>query len=181
VPVRDRKPRLPVLGVDVGGVLIDRVGEGSDTSFFGDRPLETPAVPLAVETLAALAAGAFAFRVHLVSKAGPKISTRTRAWLEHTGFAAATGIPADHVHFVRNREDKAPVCRRLGVTHFVDDRLSVLSHLTSVEHRYLFTGGLGGHPAPNPTDIPSWAQAVGSWPELRELIESDASRLGAAG
>jgi hypothetical protein len=162
-------------------VLIDRVGEDSDTSFFGDRPLETPAVPSAVETLAALAAGRFASRVHLISKAGPKISARTRDWLEHTGFAAATGISADHVHFVRNREDKAPVCRRLGVTHFVDDRLSVLTHLTSVPHRYLFIGGLGSHPAPAAADVPSWATVAGSWPELRELLERDGTHAEVAG
>lgn len=163
-------PRL-VLGVDIGGVLIDRVGENSDTSFFGDRPMETPAVPGAVETLARLAAGPFENRVHLISKAGPKIGNRTREWLEHTGFEAATGIRADHVHFVRNREDKAPVCRRLGVTHFVDDRLSVLRHLTDVPHRYLFTGGLGDHPAPDPTSVPEWATIVGSWAELEELLQ----------
>src|SRR3954469_24673945 len=118
----------PALGVDVGGVLIDRVAEGSDTSFFGDRPLETPAVPGAVEALSALTAGTFASRVFLISKAGPRISERTRAWLEHTGFFAATGIAPTHLHFVRNRGDKEPVCRRLGITHFVDDRLSVLNH-----------------------------------------------------
>lgn len=161
---------LPVLGVDVGGVLIDRVGEDSDTSFFGDRPMETPAVPGAIEALARLAAGTFEGRVHLISKAGPKISERTRQWLVHTGFAEATGIASDHLHFVRNREDKAPVCQRLGVTHFVDDRLSVLHHLTSVQHRYLFTGGLGRQPAPNPATVPTWAEIVDTWRHLEQLL-----------
>ena len=32
------------VGLDVGGVLVDRVAEGDDTSFFGSRPMETPAV-----------------------------------------------------------------------------------------------------------------------------------------
>lgn len=165
-----RPQRPPVLGVDVGGVLIDRVGEDSDTSFFGDRPMETPAVPGAVDALARLNAGPFDGRVHLISKAGPKISGRTRDWLVHTAFAATTGIPDTHVHFVRNREDKAPVCRRLRVTHFVDDRLSVLRHLTTVEHRYLFTGGLGPHPAPDPGTVPEWATMVDSWAELEKLL-----------
>lgn len=163
-------PALPVLGVDIGGVLIDRVGENSDTSFFGDRPLETPAVPGAVEALARLNADLFDGRVHLISKAGPKVSERTRNWLDHTGFADATGIDADHVHFVRHREDKEPVCRRLGVTHFVDDRVSVLTHLGSVPHRYLFTGGLGDEPAPDPRTVPAWAQLVADWPELERLM-----------
>ena len=55
-PTRKSPLGRPTLGVDVGGVLIDRVAEGSDTSFFGDRPLETPAVPDAVGTIARLAA-----------------------------------------------------------------------------------------------------------------------------
>jgi hypothetical protein len=161
---------LPVLGVDIGGVLIDRPGEDGDTSFFGDRPMETPAVPGAVEALGRLAAGPFASRVHLISKAGPKVSERTTAWLAHHGFAEATGIGPDRVHFVRRREDKAPVCRRLGVTHFVDDRLSVLTHLESVPYRYLFTGGLGDHPAPDPRRVPPWARLVENWDELERLL-----------
>lgn len=36
----------PVLGVDVGGVLGARVAEDSDKSFFGSRPMDTPAVPV---------------------------------------------------------------------------------------------------------------------------------------
>ena len=46
-----RTGRSPVLGLDVGGVIIDRASEDSDTSFFGDRPMETPAVSDAVEVL----------------------------------------------------------------------------------------------------------------------------------
>jgi hypothetical protein len=169
---RVRRPTvaLPVLGVDVGGVLIDRVAEGSDTSFFGDRPLETPAVPDAVAVIARLAAGPFADRVHLVSKAGPKIEQRTRAWLEHTGFYAATGLEPQNLHVVRNRADKEPVCRRLGVTHFVDDRISVLNHLVSVRCRYLFTGGLGSSPVPDPEDVPAGMLPVESWPRLEQML-----------
>jgi hypothetical protein len=46
----------PVLGVDIGGVIVDRVAENSDTSFFGDRPMETPAVEGAFDALAQLVA-----------------------------------------------------------------------------------------------------------------------------
>ena len=43
------------LGVDVGGVLVDRIkADGSDTSFFSDRFLETPEVAGAFETLTRL-------------------------------------------------------------------------------------------------------------------------------
>lgn len=158
--VRTTRGRPPTLGVDVGGVLVQRVDTSEDTSFFGTQPLRTPAVDGAFEALAELTAGPFAGRVHVVSKCGPKVAANTVAWLHHHGFFARTGIAADHVHVVRARADKAPVCARLGVTHFVDDRLDVLAHLATVDHRYLFTGGCDDEPV----DVPDWATVVADWP-----------------
>ncbi|CAM4061969.1 hypothetical protein GCM10009799_40900 [Nocardiopsis rhodophaea] len=153
-------------------MIIDRVADGQDTSFFGDRPMETPAVDGAFDALAELATAPFAGRVHIVSKAKPATAQRTREWLDQHGFAERTGIPASHLHFVPERADKAPVCAQLGVTHFVDDRLDVLEHLTTVPHRYLFTGGLGHHRPP--TEVPPWATRADTWPELVDLIRSSA-------
>lgn len=153
-----------VLGVDVGGVLVDRVAEGSDTSFFGDHPMDIPQVDGAFDEIASLARNVFDYRVHIVSKAGPKIAGLTREWLGRTRFFEITGISAANVWFVRKRPEKDPICRRLGVTHFVDDRLDVLQHLDSVEHRYLFTGGLGANPSP--VDPPRWASLTKTWAEV---------------
>jgi hypothetical protein len=163
--------RLPALGVDVGGVIVDRVAEAEDTSFFGSRPLETPAVAGVFEALALLTADPFAGRVHVVSKAGPAVEARTRAWLAHHCFFDRTGIAPGNVHFVRERADKAPVCTEIGITHFVDDLLEVLVHLTTVPHRYLFTGGLG-HNTP-PACVPGWAVTATGWPQLVELLRAD--------
>lgn len=160
----------PAIGIDVGGVLVDRVGEQSDTSFFGDRPMETPAVPGALEAVPHLLE-LFAGRVYIVSKAGPKISGLTRQWLRQHGAIGTDAIPADHLYFVRKRPEKAPICTRLGVTHFVDDRLDVLAALTTVEHRYLFTGGLGHHQPPE--HPPGWATVVDTWSRLVGLLERD--------
>jgi hypothetical protein len=159
---------LPVLGLDVGGVIVDRSGEEGDTSFFGDRPMETPAVEGAFEAIARLCNGPFAGRVHIISKAGPKISRLTREWLVHTNFYDQTGVRPENLRFVRHRHEKAPICDELGVTHFVDDRLSVLEHLGNVPHRYLFSGGLGQHSPPG--EIPTWATASDRWPDLADLI-----------
>jgi hypothetical protein len=161
------------LGVDVGGVIVRLAEGGEDTSFFGNRPLETPAVDGVFEALAALTAGPFAGRVHLVSTAGPKVSANTRAWLHHHRFFERTGIPEAHLHFVRRRRDKAPVCERLAITHFVDDRVEVLFHLATVEHRYLFTGGSTHNVAGNQ---PEWATVVGSWQEFAGTMDRCSSR-----
>jgi len=160
--------RPPTLGVDVGGVIVTLAGRDEDTSFFGTRPLLTPAVAGVFDALAALTVQPFAGRVHLVSKAGPKVSANTRAWLAHHDFFDRTAIPAANVHFVRERRDKAPVCQRLGITHFVDDRLDVLAHLETVEHRYLFLGGSDDH-APA-AQLPDWATSIGRWAELTTLL-----------
>jgi hypothetical protein len=169
-----RAARPATLGVDVGGVIVMLADDDADTSFFGYRPLETPAVPGVVEALAALVAGPFEGRAHIVSKAGPKVAGNTELWLDHYDFFARTGIPAGHLHFVRERRDKAPVCERLGITHFVDDRLDVLAYLESVEHRYLFTGG-ADEPAPA-IGLPAWATPAETWPRTRSLIEKSFDR-----
>lgn len=162
-----RSSRPPVLGLDVGGVLVDRVAERTDTSFFGDVPMDTPAVSGALESIPVLLE-LFEWRVHIVSKAGPKIAALTRQWLAVHGVTGGAGIPLGNVHFVRKRPEKHPICERLGVTHFVDDRVDVLGHLATVDHRYLFTGGLGNHDPP--TQVPGWATVVDSWPRLVGLI-----------
>ncbi|MFD0787527.1 hypothetical protein ACFQZ8_26800, partial [Micromonospora azadirachtae] len=132
------------LGVDIGGVIIEPADDDADTSFFGDHYLRTPQVVGAVDALAALAGGSRAAladgfdEVHLVSKCGEATQRRTLEWLAHHDFHGRTGIPVQRVHFCRTRPAKAPIARRLGLTHFVDDRLEVLGYLDSVPHRFLF-------------------------------------------
>jgi hypothetical protein len=126
------------LGVDVGGVLIDRIADNTDTSFFSTRFLETPAVIDAFGTIARLGRERFGDAVHLVSKCGPTTEEKTKLWLAHHRFAEITGVPLERVHFCRTREEKGPICAELGVTHFVDDRYDVLSYVTTVSRRYLF-------------------------------------------
>ncbi|MCP2322972.1 hypothetical protein HDA40_001479 [Hamadaea flava] len=161
----------PTLGVDVGGVIVALAGREEDTSFFGTRPLETPATVGVFDALAKLTESPFGGRVHVVSKAGPKVEANTRAWLAHQDFFGRTGVDPGNVHFVRERRDKAPVCERLGITHFVDDRLDVLAYLATVDHRYLFTAGTAEGAD---GELPDWVTAVDSWPALTALLGGDA-------
>lgn len=128
-----------LLGVDVGGVIVDRVrADGSDTSFFSDRFLETPAVAGAFDVLTRLGRERFGPRIVIVSKCGPKVEGRTRLWLAQHQLLEALGLDARALHFCRERRDKGPICKRLGVTHFIDDRMDVLAHMQSVQDRFLF-------------------------------------------
>jgi hypothetical protein len=162
------------LGVDVGGVIIDRVDDALDTSFFGDNYLQTPAVPGVFDALRQLNGGRFAGRVYLVSKCGARFQAKTLAWLEHHAFYATTGIAPGHVHFCRKRQDKAGICAALGITHFVDDRLEVLSYLDTVPARYLFRA--------DPDEVAAYAHALpavqrgDAWDDLRITLEAQATQ-----
>lgn len=157
-----------ILGVDIGGVIIDRVNDGTDTSFFGENYLRTSAVPGAFETLRQLVDKRFLNQVFLVSKCGKKTEEKTREWLQNQNFFATTGILSDHLRFCRERHDKAGICEELGITHFVDDRLEVLSYLTTVSKLFLFQ--------PQENEVRRFAQylprvqRVESWQEIREEL-----------
>lgn len=152
------------LGVDIGGVIIQPADDDADTSFFGDHYLRTPPMPGVFDGLATLVHDRFGPNVHLVSKCREQTETRTREWLAHHDFYDRTGIPPDHVHFCRTRPDKAPIAAELRLTHFVDDKLEVLSYLTTVPHRFLFR--------PRPEEVEAYAaylpavRRVESWAQL---------------
>jgi hypothetical protein len=128
-----------VLGVDIGGVIIDRINDGTDTSFFSDNYLNTTAVPGAFDALRQLGASPrFGDKIFLVSKCGKRVQDKTLHWLNYHRFYDLTGIWSHNIHFCRKRREKAGVCERLGITIFIDDRLEVLSKLVTVDKLYLF-------------------------------------------
>lgn len=157
------------LGIDIGGVIIDRKkNDSSDTSLFGPNYLNAFAVEGAFDTIKILHER-FAGEVYVVSKCGANIERKSREWLVHNGFTATTGVKMENVHFCRRRSDKAPICEKLGITHFIDDKLEVLSYLTSVKNRYLFD--------PNPQEVQEYSRflplvtKVLTWKELEGAIK----------
>ena len=101
--------------------------------------LETTApVPGSLETLRRLAGGVFGLRVWVVSKCREENEEPLRAWLGRNGFLDRGLVMPTDVHFCRERADKAEIARRLGLTHFVDDRPEVMSHMDPGIHRVLF-------------------------------------------
>ncbi len=154
-------------GVDIGGVIIDRVNDNTDTSFFSENYLNTTAVPGAFEALCELVALYGADNVYLVSKCGKNVQEKTLRWFDHHDFYRLTGILPDHVYFCRERHEKAGICQKLGITKFVDDRLEVLGALMDLDVRYLFQ--------PRPEEVKKFARfadaviTVQSWQEIIQL------------
>lgn len=150
-------PPPPVLGVDIGRVIIE--GDGPDTSFVGGSDADAMRAPAMAGAFAALArlCETFEGRVWLVSKCGPKIQARTRTWLDRQRFFQSTGIPYGQLRFCRDRRDKAPICAELGIGLFVDDRFDVLQAMAGiVPHRFQFGATTS---AAGITPVPDWAAA----------------------
>ncbi|MEO0883270.1 MAG: hypothetical protein AAFY34_11120 [Pseudomonadota bacterium] len=129
-----------ILGIDLGGVIIKPAETKGDTSFFTDDYLQTPMFEDAMRVIRQLREERFGDNIYIVSKCGPKVQQKSLDWLEHHNFYASTGLKREHVHFCRKRPDKAPICKRLGITVFIDDRLDVLSHMTTVSTKIHFRG-----------------------------------------
>jgi len=130
----------PTLGIDIGRVIID--GDGADTDFLkefdDERAMQAPQMAHAFDVIKRLT-GVFDGRVWIVSKCGPNMQRKSQKWLYHHGFFKQTGVSEDRLRFCLRRHEKAPICAEVGITHFVDDREDVLSHMVGiVPHRFLF-------------------------------------------
>jgi hypothetical protein len=150
----------PKLGIDFGRVINDGAShpDGDDTAFLSgdyETAMRTPAMPGAYETIARLTT-LFGGHVWIVSKCGERIQERTVQWLDHNDFWAKTGMSPENTRFCRQRPEKAVHCKRLGITHFVDDRRDVLGHMRGVvKHLYLF-GNQKSEPPEWVTPTPAW-------------------------
>jgi len=151
------------LGIDIGGVVISRPRPGEDTVFLGASEaaaLETPPFHQLFEALAGLVER-FEKRVWLVSKCGRRIEDRTRRWLARHRFFERTGIPQEQIRFCRDRPGKAPICRELRITHFIDDRLDVLGYLDGVvPYRYLFAPPATASAPHGIVTLAGWGEAL---------------------
>lgn len=153
------------IGIDIGRVIIGpSIGGVADTRFLGATlaaAMHTPPAPGAFDTIAALVAR-HGGQVWLVSKCGPSVQTKTRAWLEHHQFWSRTGLDREHLRFCLHRPEKADHARALGLDVMVDDRVDVLEHLRGLVPELLLFGEQRGPAPPWTTHVADWA-AVARW------------------
>lgn len=156
----------PRIGIDIGGVLTrqgDRTYMGPldewDTTWEADGALD------AVGKIAQVFGPSNTFLVSKVSP-GKSMHRRMEQWLHETmDFCEVTGVPKDNIVFVSavsGTQGKGVVCERLGISHFVDDKIEVLKsvfedeagnsrHLVERFQGLLFHFAKGGHTNVAPT------------------------------
>src|SRR5262245_18069265 len=101
------------LGIDIGGVILDWVSEDGPHALMA-------AVEGAFGAIARLVGERFHERVWLIARSDGTFESSFLAWLDESGFFALSGVRRQHVHFCRQRADKAELARQLRISHFID-------------------------------------------------------------
>lgn len=123
-------------GTDIGGVLAAHA-----TLEFLEQPgrhLAVPEIEGAFDAVRQLREEKFGDEAYVISMCDEAIEARSREWLTHTNFVERTGVEWDRVIYCRTFAEKAQIAGRLGLTHFVDDRLEVMGGFNNGERLYLF-------------------------------------------
>ena len=128
------------LGVDLGNVIIDHVGFGTTPEFFHSGNYNIiPPVSGVLDALRRLNQERFQGSIFVVYNATDVADQKIISWLKSRDFFEQTGISPERVVRTQNGRDKSSVCKLYQATHFIDDRLEVLSHLVGkVGNLYLF-------------------------------------------
>lgn len=133
------KDDIPRIALDIGGVIMS----ASNTTH-EDTDASSGVTDECLDAVKAIVALFGAENVFIISKARTKMADASLAKLHDRNFFKYAGLLIENVYFCKERIQKKPITESLGITHFVDDRWSVLEHLDPDRtFRYLF---------PNPRD-----------------------------
>lgn len=120
------------LGVDIGNVIVNNRLNDPEVNKVDEAVYATfPPSEGAFDSLKTLN-DYFDDEVYLISKCTGWAEKEILQWFKAHDFYTKTGIKETNVYFVRERHEKAGICRKLGITHFIDDRLEVLSHMVEL-------------------------------------------------
>lgn len=152
-----------IVGIDIGNVILT-----SDTDNSTSKKLSQKLVPGAVESITQLVERYGPENIWLISKCFARMQMQSRVALEQSSFFVKTGTDPNRVAFCIRREDKAPICKQLHITHFIDDRLEILKTLSTVEHKFAFAPRgrdlqKFSHHLPEVTLVNSWKELMSKW------------------
>ena len=113
---------------------------------YGAMTVEAPAIAGALEGLANLPG-----EVYVISARRPANEASALGWMTKNGLLDI--IPRERVIFCEGGRDKRGHCERLGVSMFLDDKLSYLGHLPPTLKRVLFDDDGIAHRLEIPGDV----------------------------
>ena len=128
-----------LLGIDIGRVIIASATDVRYSVFSSDNYLQATLVPNSIEAISGIVNLGQFRDIYLVSKSNPQIQDRTMEILKKYHFFEQTGIKVENTYFCTDVDEKAIIARELHLTHFIDDRQTILRTLPpQVKTRMLF-------------------------------------------
>lgn len=145
-----------VLGIDIGGVIMSRLF--IDGSY--------PPLLNVFDVIYNLKEKRFSKNIVIVSRADIYQRFQMIRWLGQQQFYKKTGVGIGQVFFCENRIDKADICQKKEVTHFIDDRKEIMTYLhrVGIKNLFLFQGrneegeGIYDHVLPHVVQVESWLE-----------------------
>ncbi len=105
-------------------------------------------------------------KVYVVSKVNEYQRMEVIEWIYDNNFHEITGLPKENVIFCREREDKGPIAKKLGINLFIDDRPEVMVYMSKNVYPVLFK--------PSSEEVKKFNQQnvhqVNTWGEIENLI-----------
>jgi hypothetical protein len=145
------------LGVDCWGVLF--------------HPSTGHSVEGAAESLRRVVESGKYANIYIISKVPFFVRPITRVNFHLKDFFNKSGIPEKNLYFCGRYSDKINICRKLGVTRFIDDRFEVLKDMKELKERYAFD------PTPRERahhpEVEDNVKVVTSWEDLLPMLLSE--------
>ena len=116
------------IGIDLGGVIISQDTDEPDL-FFSDSFLKVEPFQNSFLIIQNMIQTIGQENVFIISKCGEKIQKKSIEWLEHKRFFEITKFNPKNIYFCLERYQKAEIAQTLHLTHFIDDRYSVLKYM----------------------------------------------------
>lgn len=160
------------VGVDFGGVIAASRRTGGEPFWDTDDFVRTPGVAGVMSALTLLTELTHN-PVTVISFVYPDDETKVMTWLHANGFFSGNGpLLVENVHFVHEREAKAPLAYSLGLDVYVDDRTDILA---SMQHMVPTRILLDTH-ATNRWPVPSGVFVAHDWAATVGIIAASVPR-----
>ena len=125
------------IGIDCGGVLLANYNRSDGTSVPSKHSfLEFPTLRGAQDAVIKLVEIFGQENVHVVSQVSKRLESELAQWI-YVNFVDPSVLLEKNIHFCEEPSGKAPICSSLGLTHFVDNRMEILSFLSDIPNLFL--------------------------------------------
>ncbi len=120
------------IGIDIMGVILPKAIEGGTLEEF----VACSALPDVIESIGKLVELYGNESVFIVSRCPEFAEKGMIRWFDEHNFFNETNFNRSNIYFCREQFEKAPIAKQLMISHFIDDKISVLDFMKNiVPHR----------------------------------------------